>query len=159
VTAPDTLVASIKGDAIGLQYACDVNPHEALFNSEGYVAFPFMIGTGRTIKQPADAPQLLKIEGDPGKASLHVAHVRREGYVFQVVEGRGATGGNVTVKAYIPKEWKSVEIRQGDRPIEQPKIETDSGRQYIKVHAQINGDRLIIAEEGHVKELAKVNRF
>lgn len=122
-------------------YAQYSNPHETLFNSAGLPASGFAVNPTKGIFDRAAPYQILSIDkNDLAKsetvkeAMLSLAHVRRQGYVFQIVGKekidfalqpiKGAevdhmenSTATIPVTAYIPAEWKGFEVVSGEKDI------------------------------------------
>jgi hypothetical protein len=62
------------------------------------------------------------------------------------------------VKAYVPAEWKGVEVVRGGKVVDIHPHE-EGGKKYVVVTVPVNGDRVTIAQPGKAAELAKVDRF
>ena len=128
----------------GIAYSENVNPHETLFNSEGgkialpaspFTTVPLSGGTAPKFR-------ILSMVGETGwdhvlnndvvkNAHISLAHVRRSGYVFQII-GQEVLDNSMRpianptpdltqnsamtpVVAYIPAEWKGYEVVTGDK--------------------------------------------
>ncbi len=160
ITGPDTLViSSAKIPApVAVCYGWHINPHETLFNSEGFPAFTFSVGTIPGGKSD-DTAAIAKIaSGGNEKSQLNICHVRRDGYNFEAVENKAGTGTNVMVKAYVPSEWKGLEVRLGDKVIQPSKTSEDNGKKFIEIEAPVNGGQITVAEQGHGEALSKIIR-
>jgi len=122
---------------------------------------------------------------DLGKNGLiSLAHVRRGGYVFQLITptkpDADAVGPTTPVTAYIPSEWKGYEVIMGDTywirecyDREQPKtglIRTggqsitttesiEDGNKFVTFDAPLDGTWIIVAEKGKAEEFRKINRY
>jgi sialate O-acetylesterase len=178
-TAADTIEISHPDipDIGTVAYGESVNPLETLFNSDGLPASPFTVNP--VLGQPRDlgnAPQLLSMDAGTGeKTKLHIAHVRRTGYVFSVlgpnrkdderegaeikksnVNGGSATG--VKIQAYIPAEWKGYEIENKGTKI----TATDSTKDGVHMavfEVPADASWIIVAEAGKAAGFRTVNRY
>jgi sialate O-acetylesterase len=129
-------------DLAGIAYGENANPHETLFNSDasgrGLPASPFT--TIPTNGGTAPKFQIASMPGEDKNHSYHSAtikearislvHVRRSGYVFQIIgqesvdlgmkpvpgtENLEQSSASVPIEAYIPAEWKGYEVVTGDK--------------------------------------------
>ena len=127
----------------GIAYAENINPHETLFSSEGgKIALPASPFTTIPIKGGTPTPyRIVDMVGATGwdhvlnndvvkNAHISLVHVRRSGYVFQIIGQENLDNGmrpianatdlthvsaSVPVVAYIPAEWKGYEVVMGDK--------------------------------------------
>jgi hypothetical protein len=161
VTAPDTLVITHPhgADISGIYYGAYRNPHETIFNSDGFTAFAFNTGIGTPPKVEQTTPLLSIVGEKPAKADMDVLHVRRNGYIVRAVEIKGPEQGTLKLRALIPAEWKGFEVRLGDKDVTPEKTLTENGATYIEIDAPINGASFIIAEKGQAETFAKIDRF
>lgn len=137
-------------------YAAHPNPHETLFNSAGLPASPFTVnGTKTRDKEPTLA--MVKRLGTEPEVNLHVAHVRREGYVFSVRKDKSPSAP-YRVQAYIPAEWKSYGVESDGKALAVEEL-TKDGQRFVTFDATLNGPWVIVAERGKEATLRKVNRF
>jgi sialate O-acetylesterase len=146
VTGKDTVEFSSPNisELAGVAYAENVSPHETLFNSEGgKAALPASPFT--TIPISGGTPpkfRIVSMVGETGwdhvlnnavvkNAHISLAHLRRSGYVFQIIGQETLDNGmrpiaqttpdlttssaSVPVMAYIPAEWKGYEVVMGDK--------------------------------------------
>jgi sialate O-acetylesterase len=145
VLGQDTLELSSPdiADLAGVAYGENTNPHETLFNSEGgrivLPAPPF----STTAVSGGTWPkfQIATLVGENNfhildnevikNARLSLAHVRRSGYVFQIVGQEtlnnamqpisdtspdlAQSSATTPILAYIPAEWKGYEVVTGDK--------------------------------------------
>jgi len=138
-------------------YGGSPNPHETLFSSEGLPAGPFAVNSGSVKLENAKAPySILKIEGG-NDAKLHLEHVRREGYVFEIRKNKAA-GEKVTVQAYVPEEWKGAEVTADGQAVATESVTAD-GASFVRFEAAVNGPRVIVAKPGKAGEFQKVDRY
>ena len=199
-----------------IAYGESVNSHETLFNSAGLSACPFIVHlpTAKPDTQPPAAnkgprppSQLVFMQGegafhilnnaDVKNAQISLAHVRRSGYVFQIVgeetidnamqkiAGKDSndllekSSATVPVTAYVPKEWKGVEVMIGDTyyirivngmPMSKGLVKTGGklvkatettrdGARFVTFEAPLDRTWIIVAEKGHAAELRKINRY
>ena len=146
ITGKDTIECSSPdiSQPSGIAYAENTNAHETLFSSEGgktvLPASPFItnpISTGTAPKF-----RIVSMVGETGwdhvfnnaavkNAHVSLAHLRRTGYVFQIIGQETLDNGmkpianptpdlventaSVPVVAYIPAEWKDYEVVTGDK--------------------------------------------
>jgi len=113
------------------------------------------------------------LKSDVGMVSL--AHVRRSGYVFQVVpkekddpglkakpgeEGETQTIAkkSIQVQAYIPAEWKGYEVESGGKKLNSTET-TKDGARFVTLDAPADRSWIIVCETGKASEFRKVNRF
>ena len=148
-----------------VSYACNVNPHETLFNSEGLPASPFVTieGEGGPAPSPStkagkDEPSavIVKIVANPAEAELHLAHVRRDGYVFEFRKAK--VTGKVTVQAYVPAEWSGFEVQVDGKPVAAEETSDATGK-YVRFDVPVNTARAVVARPGKAAEFGKVNRY
>jgi sialate O-acetylesterase len=126
-------------------YGQGYNTHETLFNSAGLPASEFIVNppTGAPVPpQPGPQPpsQILTMQGEDRNhvlnndvtknAQISLAHVRRSGYVFQIIGQEpldlamkpiaqatdlAQSSATTPLVAYIPAEWKGYEVMMGDK--------------------------------------------
>jgi len=158
----DTVVLShpdVK-NPVNAYYGWNANPHETLFNKEGYPAFPFravprvMMGT----KGSAGDTPLVELVNPSDKAELNVAHVRRHGYVFNVEIRKGS--GSATVRVHLPKEWKGVVITSKGQPVAAGELQTDAkGGRFREMTVEANGPWIIVADPDNTPDFSNIDRF
>lgn len=195
-------------EVAGVAFGENTNPHETLFNSEGgkvgLPASPFS-----TIPISGGTAPKFEIVTQVGEGRFHIlnndvikdarvslVHVRRSGYVFLIVgeeklnnamqpipdkpgeQVRKST--TVLIKAYVPAEWKEVEVVTGNKydisfyggfPRTKGlvgtggkalKIITDTtkdGARFITFNAPVDLTWVIVAEKGKTDEFRKINRY
>jgi sialate O-acetylesterase len=159
IEGQDTLVFSDPAvpAPTNLYYGWHTNPHETLFNNEGFPAYAFRIA--QTVEPKADAPpaSLVTIvsQVDP-KAALHVSEVRRYAYVFGFLDHKGA--GSNTVKAYIPKEWDKPAVAQDGKDQPAGDMTTDAqGNRFINLQVDTNASPLVVYDGSKPDALAAAN--
>lgn len=139
-------------------YAWHANPHETLFNKEGYPAYPFRVVPRSYAAKGVAGPKLVEILTPPDKATLNVSHVRRHGYVFNAVQFKGS--GTVTVRAGLPTEWKNATVTSAGRPVETGDLKTDAdGRRYYEFSVLLNGPDITVADGTMPPDFAGVDRY
>lgn len=139
-------------------YAWAANPHETLFNKEGYPAFPFRAVPRVYPARGTAAPPLVEILSPPERASLNVSHVRRHGYIFNAVQTKGA--GTVTVRAALPREWKGATVTSQGKAVETGELKTEAdGRRYYEFAVPLNGPDIIVLDTGNPPDFTGVERF
>ncbi len=162
-------------------YAENVNPHETLFNSGGLPASPFTVNPQKARDNPPPFEMLTIVDKDGqdrgmkfDSLMISLAHVRRGGYVFQVVpkekddpgllakpgeegEVKNATE-TVTVKAYIPAEWNGYEVESWGKRVAVTET-TKDGAKFVTFDAPADWSWIIIAEAGKTADFRKVNRY
>lgn len=140
-------------------YACNVNPHETLFNSAGLPASPFLHADTNTRDAPGPI-QLLAFDGKRPDVVMQIAHVRRSGYVFQLKQADSKVKPNGPAKliAYIPSEWNGFEVESNGTPLKTESRE-QNGKRLITFEAPVDEAWIIIAERGKAADLRKVNRY
>ncbi len=159
-----------------VSYGENANPHETLFNSGGLPASPFVVNSinGRDPPLPYEILSLQGIEKtSPIRVSL--VHVRRSGYVFQLVgkesydpamlmkpgqddEQVKASTALVSVQAYIPAEWKGFEVEALGKKLDTTET-TTSGARFATFNAPLGMTWIIVAEAGKAAEFRKINRY
>ncbi len=122
-----------------LFYGWNPNPHETLFNEEGFPAYCFNVAGS---KLPKSDPGVKLIQGatdKKGEFKLHISHVRQHAYVFSLHARKG--GANATpVIAYLPKEWKTPALSQGGKSLPLGEISTDAdGNRFTTLEVTPNG--------------------
>ncbi len=140
-----------------LAYGEHPNPHETLLNSAKLPASPFAINLTNT-RDEAPAYQLIEVEGAGKDVQMQVAHVRREGYVFQLKPDAKASPGPVTVQAYISSEWKGFEVESKGKPVTFTEKTVD-GKKFVTFKADVDLAWIIIAEKGQAEGMRKINRY
>lgn len=141
-------------------YGWHSNPHETLFNREGYPAYRFRAVPRKawTARGPADEMPLVAITNPSGKAALNVSHVRRHGYLFNVTENRGS--GTATVRVLIPGEWKEAVITSIGKPVSAGSEQTTaSGLRFYEFSVDINGPDIAVSDAENPPDFSTVKRF
>jgi hypothetical protein len=146
VLSKDTIEVSSPDitDLETVAYGQDVNPHETLFSSGGMPASSFCVNPPEAGGKPdPQTPyRIVSMVGETGfdrvlnndvvkNAHISLAHVRRSGYVFQIIGKEaidnamrpiaqttpdlGQSSASTPVVAYIPAEWKGYEVMKGDK--------------------------------------------
>jgi sialate O-acetylesterase len=160
----------IKGDSVTLSspdindpsavyYGWHLNPHETLFNKEGYPAYNFRTdprtyGPRNLLKETLP---LVELVDGPKKALLNVVHVRRHGYIFSPIIFRGS--GTATVRAYLPNEWKDALIKIGDQPVKEKMQTAADGARFYEFSTELNGPDIQVLDADNPPEFSNVNRF
>ena len=162
ITGKDTAEFSFPGvtDPEIVAYANNNNPHETLFNSEGLPASPFTVGAS-TARDPAPGAVLVALTAKTPGIALHIAHVRHDGYMFELKAARkGAPGDKASITAYIPAAWKAFELQVAGAKIEPPATTpaADGGRT-ITFDAPTDASWIVIAEAGKIDQFRKVDRY
>jgi len=158
----DTLVFSHPevSSPVNVYYGWHNNPHETLFNKEGYPAYAFRAVPrvrfpGKGSPSPFPLAQLVE---PPAKMDLNLSHVRRNGYVFNAVLLKGS--GSATVRAYLPKEWKGAVVTSQGKPIEAGAQQTDeNGIRYHEFTVEANGPWIIVANSENTPDFSTIDRF
>jgi sialate O-acetylesterase len=140
-----------------IAYAEANNPHETLFNNEGFPASPFLVNPTNT-KDPAAKFQLVAFDDKPKDVQFQIAHVRRDGYVLQLKPDNRGKPGPATLLAYIPSEWKGYEVEIGAKPVSVKETKQD-GQTFVSFQADVDLKWIIVAEKGKAESFRKVNRF
>jgi sialate O-acetylesterase len=140
-------------------YGSHPNPHETLFNTAGLPASPFSLNPNKlNFKDPQPSSELVTFTTEKGKNAAQVVHVRREGYVFNVVKGRGGADGTHTVKALIPEEWKGCEVEVDGKALTFETL-TEGGASFARFEVSTGGPFVVVAQPGKAAQFRKVNRF
>lgn len=160
VTGKDTIeVSSPKVSKVAsVAYAHTQNPFETLFNSDGLPAS----SVGYNLKDLQWDPhfkgtRVVSLTGE-SKNGLNVAHIRQDGYVFQVKSGRNATDKTASVEAYVSKDWSGVEVTVDGKPMEVKTTEKD-GRTFATFDVPADGKWIIVADKGKASTFSKINRI
>lgn len=160
---------NVEGDAVVLShpdvkkptnayYAWFANPHETLFNKEGYPAFPFRAVPRVYGAKGTAGPPLVKMLSPPEKSSLNVSHVRRHGYIFNATQFKGS--GTVTVRAALPREWKGATVTSQGKPVETGELKTETdGRRYYEFAVPLNGPDIVVADAENPPDFAGIERY
>ena len=140
-----------------IAYGENPNPHETLFNSDRLPASPFKVGEFPK-QSKVDAPSPVLLTNLNTKTDMHIAHVRRDGYVFRLVHKKEEATGTCKIQAYIPKEWTGWELEIGGKAV--TATETNiGGTRYITFDAPITGEWVIVAAKGKAASFRGVNRI
>lgn len=156
----DTVILSHPGvkNPTNAYYGWHSNPHETLFNKEGYPAFPFRAVPRVFGAKSLAAPPLVAMVNPPDKAALNVSHVRRDGYLFNAIQVKGS--GTVTVRAALPAEWKSATVISQGKPVATGELKTEAGgRRYYEFPINLNGPDIIVANAERPPDFSKIDRF
>lgn len=163
VEGKDTLVFTHDKimDGCNLFYAYHNNPHETLFNKEGFPASTFQMKPGNypRMTDPVELIRFVKKASD--HAVLSITHVRRDVFVLRVVERKGAGANRVQV--VVPKEWGGVGAQHHDRPVQVSEMVVDSeGRRTTELDVETNAGSYMIYNSARAEEAlaeADVSRF
>lgn len=116
--------AAITADAI-IAYAQHPNPHETLFNRDGFPAAIFQAGEGK-LRYGKDARQLVEPVEPTGKARLHVAEVRASHVIVGVVRDA------IAARVHLPTAWSGAKVFRGGQQ-EPAAIEEADGARFVTV--------------------------
>ncbi|MGE9290977.1 MAG: sialate O-acetylesterase, partial [Puniceicoccales bacterium] len=145
-------------DPVFLVYGKAENPHETLFNSDGIPATTFYLNeSGITLKKSDQANKIVSFESNPAKGSLHLQHVRRDGYIFELRKNKKRYDLSVA-RAWVPDEWEGVEVLQAGQPVAFESFEED-GRKYVRFELKVNSPPIVVANQGHAEEFLGIDRF
>ena len=163
VTGKDTLEISHPevSEIAAVGYAVNGNPHETLFNSEGYPASPFKINMEQIPwSGHAGGMQLVALDNSsPSQPEISITHVRRGGYVFQLTGGREMSkNAQATVRAYIPEEWDGYVVESGQASIE-TRAKTEGDARFATFTVPVDRAWIIVAEQGRGDGLRGINRY
>ncbi len=157
----DTVILShpdIKAPA-NVSYGWHANPHETLFNKEGFPAFGFRAVPRTRISKGAQGTPLVEMVSPGPGLELSVNHVRRDGYLFNVVHRKNPTS-TITVRAQIPAEWKEAKVTSKGSPVETGPIQTgDDGTRFFEIPTEVNGPDIQVSNAANVPDFSKINRF
>ncbi len=160
---------AIKGDTVILShpdvhkptnayYGWHLNPHETLFNKEGYPAYSFRAVPRTNASKGDEAPPLVELVGAPPKVLLDVKHVRRNGYLFSVQQKGGS--GKTMVRVRLPKEWKDANVSAGGKPVNAgPEKTGDGGLRSREFEVEINGPPITVGNAAQPPDFSRVDRF
>lgn len=141
-----------------IYYAYHLNPHETLFNREGFPAIIFPIEmhpsglSGGSYNN--DGIELVKFTGQPDQRTwLNITHVRRNAYVFSVDSWPRDKRGSNRVRAYVPEEWQHAGARHADKTVLLSKIITDAqGRKFVELDIDTNDGAYVIYNQDKESE-------
>ena len=155
----DTLVFSDPRiqQPVNLLYAWHSNPHETLFNKEGFPAYGFRLND-KPFPQPQSPVQIVTVVSQTDKKSaLNVSEVRRYAYVFNFLDPQNGQGTN-DVKLYIPREWEKPAISQADKELPLPDMTTDAqGNRFIDLQMQASTPATVIYDSSKPDALKSAN--
>lgn len=160
VTGPATVEVTHPDGAeiVAIGYAETANPHETLVNSAGLPASSFRINCGR-VPYLSKAPGMVRQVGPKeSRGTMSLAHVRRDGYVFKLMNGKAPVGTTVTVDAFVSSEWDGVEVVSGGKPIA-AELKTIDGQKFATFEAPVKGEWIIVAAPGKAGKFKDVNRY
>ncbi len=144
---------------VNVSYGWHANPHETLFNKEGFPAFNFRTVPRTRITKGTQGTPLVEMVSPGPHVELSVNHVRRDGYLFNVVHRKGPTG-TVTVRAQIPSEWKEAKVTSKGTPVETGPIQTVAdGIRFLEIPTEINGPDIQVSNAANVPDFSKIHRF
>ncbi|CAN5757149.1 sialate O-acetylesterase [soil metagenome] len=139
-------------------YGWTINPHETLFNREGYPALPFRLVPRVFAAKGVAGPALVELLNPPAKTDLNLSHVRRNGYIFNVVQDRGS--GQATVRVRLPKEWKGATVTCAGRPVDTGALQTGpDGYRFYEFTTEINSPDIVVANPESPPDFTGVHRF
>jgi len=160
----DTVVISdpaIKNPT-GLFYGWSSNPHETLFNKEGYTAFPFRLTPRQRVGKLNEGtlpPLVEMVSPAADQASLNMLHVSRDGFLFGVVKSRGPKSPAL-VKVRIPSEWNAAVISIDGKTIDVGQPTSDSsGTRVYTVPVEVNGSNVVVGNAANPPDFSKLDRF
>lgn len=138
-------------------YGWNANPHETLFNKEGYPAYPFR-GVPRVFAAKGKpGPALVELASPVQRLDLNISHVRRDGYLFTAVQDKAS--GKAKVKARLPKEWKSAKFAIKGQPFDAGAEQTDAdGYRLYEFDVEINGPAVEVMNSANPPDFSKVDR-
>lgn len=138
-------------------YGWHSNPHETLFNKEGFPAYPFRAVPRVLGAKGKTAAPLVELLNPPPKTALNVSHVRRHGYLFSVTQDKGS--GKATVRARIPREWKGATIELNGQPLHVGAEQTDAdGYRFHEFVVDINGPGIVVADTANPPDFSGIKR-
>lgn len=142
-------------------YGWHDNPHETLFNKEGYTAYPFRAvprAELRGVNTPAGQP-LVELMAPAKGVGLNLSHVRRHGFIFSVVQTRTTNAGNAKVQVNTPAEWKEVKFSSKGAPVQPVEKGNSSGGKTYEFEVPVNGGDVLVTDAANPPDFSKVNRF
>jgi sialate O-acetylesterase len=140
-------------------YGTANNPHETLFNTDQIPASPFAAKDGDVKTVNAEQTySLLEPQEKMGGAKFHVAHVRKDGYIFEIRPGRGKALETVSMLAYVSPEWSGVAVEAEGESLQVEEI-TEDGQKFVKFDAPTGSQRIIVADPGKIESFRGVDRF
>lgn len=160
---------TISGDTVTLSnpdihkptnayYGWHTNPHETLFNKEGYPAYSFRALPRSNGPKGEEAPPLVELVGAPPKTVLDVKHVRRNGFIFGVQQYGGS--GKTSVRIRVPKEWKAASVSAGGKTIDAGTEKAgDGGLRSHEFEVDLNGPPITVVNTAKPPDFSGVDRF
>lgn len=141
-------------------YAVAANPHETIFNSAGLPASPFRHNVGNIPWSGQAAGPRVVVTRSEGKTTpqLNLAHVRREGYAFQLLRANEPADSVENCNVFIPREWTGVEALANGQPLTVSAPAEKDGRLYVTIAAPLN-QWIVVAAPGAGAALAQIRRF
>jgi len=160
---------AVEGDTIVLShpevkkptnayYGWHPNPHETLFNREGFPAYRFR-AVPRTFSAKGTTGSLLvELVNAPPKTDLNISHVRRHGFIFNVMQDKGS--GKATVRVRLPREWKGASFSSEGKSVEVGGLQTNpEGDRFHELTVELNGPDVIVTDTGNPPDFTGVDRF
>jgi hypothetical protein len=98
-------------------------------------------------------------DSSPSKPDISITHVRRNGYVFQLIGGRGTSKDTqATVRAFIPEEWDGYVVESGQASIE-TRAKAEGDARFVTFTAPVDRAWIIVAEKDRIDDFRGINRF
>jgi len=142
-----------------VSYGWQNNPHETLFNKEGFPAFSFRAVPRTRINKGTPGTPLVEMVAPAKGVELSINHVRRDGYLFNIVQ-RKAPNSNTTVRVFIPAEWKAASVTSRGASIETGPIQNNAeGIRFYEIPAEINGPDIQVSNADKIPDFSKIHRF
>jgi len=157
----DTLIFShpdVKTPA-NVSYGFHNNPHETLFNKEGFPAFSFRAVPRVSANKGTPGNPLVELVSPSPNVQLSISHVRRDGYLFNVVHHKGPQSA-ATVRVYLPSEWKEATVTSNGEPVETGPLQTGpDGSRFYEIPAEANGPAIQVSNAANIPDFSAINRF
>ncbi len=141
-------------------YGNATNPHETLFNRDRIPASPFAVKDGEVKTQSAEQSyELIKPLEPLGGAKLHVAHVRRGGYIFEIRgNSRAKPPEKALMRCFVSPEWSGVAVEAEGEELPCEEV-TENGQKFVTFKAPTKAKRILVADPDSLDALRVVDRF
>ncbi|MFV0338634.1 MAG: sialate O-acetylesterase [Chthoniobacterales bacterium] len=145
---------------INAYYSTGQNPHETLFNKEGFPAYPFRLKRERPTAKESEAPFLVELINAPTSVALNLNHVRRNGYIFYLKSGKKDSPSSVKTRIRFPKEWKKAFVRIGENTLKSIETQVDeSGYRYADIEVPSDLTRVEVFSSENPPDFSGIDRW
>lgn len=135
-------------------YGWDSNPHETLFNREGYPAMGFRAVSRTAFTKGNPGEPFVELVTPVPRMNLNISHVRRNGFLITV--GQPKTSGSTPVRVRVPAEWEGATVTIGGQPVA---VRPIAGGRVLEFDVEINGPDVLVANTRNAPDFSGIERF